>query len=91
MSKKKTVKYAKQFNREFEKELYYSGKNPSSYLFSGIKQQYENIKNRTNYSIKSINKNVKKSISYSNSQLTLNFNKSQFSTNNCSEKILNLD
>ncbi len=91
MSKKKTVKYAKQFNREFEKELYYSGKNPSSYLFSGIKQQYENIKNRKNYAIKSINKNVKKSIYYLNSHQTPNFNNSQFSMNNYLEKILSSD
>jgi hypothetical protein len=32
-------------NREFDKELYYSGKNPNSYLISGVKSQYENMKN----------------------------------------------
>lgn len=26
--------------------MYYSGKNPHSYMFSGIKQQYENMKHR---------------------------------------------
>ena len=91
MSKKKTVKYAKQFNREFEKELYYSGKNPSSYLFSGIKQQYENIKNRINYSIQSISKSAKKLISYLNNQLILSFNNSRFLMNNYLKKILSSD
>lgn len=45
VSRRKNEKVSKQINREFEKEIYYSGKNPSSYLISGVKGQYENIKN----------------------------------------------
>jgi len=40
MNNKKTFKFMKQINREFDKELYYSGKNPNSYMISGVKQQY---------------------------------------------------
>lgn len=45
INKRKNEKYTKQINREFSKEMYYSGKNPNSYLISGVKSQYENMKN----------------------------------------------
>ena len=38
----KTSKYTKQFNREFEKKMYWTGNN--AYLISGIKAQYEKLK-----------------------------------------------
>ncbi len=34
----KNNKYTKQFNREFQKKIYWTGNN--SYLISGIKAQY---------------------------------------------------
>jgi len=38
----KNQKYTKQFNREFEKKIYWNGNN--AYLISGIKAQYEKLK-----------------------------------------------
>lgn len=38
----KSSKYTKQFNREFEKKMYWTGNN--AYLISGIKAQYEKLK-----------------------------------------------
>ena len=38
----KNSKYTKQFNREFEKKMYWTGNN--AYLISGIKAQYEKLK-----------------------------------------------
>jgi hypothetical protein len=38
----KNYKYTKQFNREFEKKLYWNGNN--TYQISGVKAQYEKLK-----------------------------------------------
>lgn len=38
----KNHRYTKQFNREFEKKMYWNGSN--SYLISGIKAQYQKLK-----------------------------------------------
>lgn len=38
----KNSKYTKQFNREFEKKMYWNG--PNTYMISGVKAQYERLK-----------------------------------------------
>lgn len=38
----KNSKYTKQFNREFEKKMYWNGTN--SYMISGVKAQYDKLK-----------------------------------------------
>lgn len=45
MLNSKNSKYTKQFNREFEKKMYWTGNN--AYLISGIKAQYEKLKEGT--------------------------------------------
>ena len=47
MLSSKNSKYTKQFNRQFEKKMYWTGNN--SYLISGIKAQYEKLKECKHY------------------------------------------
>lgn len=42
--KKKNVLYIKKLNREFEKELYWPSDKGTDYLITGIKHQYEKLK-----------------------------------------------
>ena len=84
----KNSKYTKQFNREFEKKMYWNGTN--SYMISGVKAQYDKLKEGTSCLIQNLRIRRWNVISLKESCLNPELLNSKFTLKLFSRKIRNL-